>query len=1640
MSQGRARSLPSLADAEVEIHEELGRGSFSRVYRCSRRGSDYAIKIQASHGEAAHRRHFLREAAALACFDDPSLAKIHTIGEQDGRAYLVMDLVQGTSLADVLRQGPLPEARIVELARRVARALHVAHRHGVVHCDVKPRNIIVGDTPEIKLVDFGLAARKQELREGRVVMGTYQYAAPEQTGLLRRTVDGRADLYALGVVMFACASGRTPFVTSDPDEMMRMHASVVPPDVRSLAPGISWGLSAVITKLLAKDPDDRFQTGIELVEALDALPTLNTAAARGQPLRLDRHVRRFAGRDLDLPLIGRDEEMAAIERRWQLARGGEGSVVWMQGRPGSGKSRLSREMVARLDRGQARVFLVTCPQDRSGPFAPLRAMIAALHREISREVETERRLAIAELRRAAGDRAGLLARFSDLLRLYLDEVNTEVTDDLLFGAVADFITALASRERPLVLMIDDVQWIDTASVQVLRRLLVRVEQHPILLVMGSRTEVEAGSLLTPYDAGVSMLRIHLKPLTVADVRALVGVLIGGPLRPRIVEQITSRTGGVPMAVCEYIRTLLDEGVLRPDWDGWKFDEERLDRLDLPGDILELMLQRVDSLDPETRTLLAAAAVLGVRFDARYLAAVGDTSEAAVDRALWAGTQARVIGSVQQTRYAFVHERIHQAVLRRLHSRELARLHRRAAEVLDAVVGDDRPADEMLFAIGRHYARGELRNPERVFTRLFEAAQRAASGHAYEDAYTFISRAGEVAREYDRRLDRAYYVLLGEVCYRNGRTSEAEAAFREGLACSKSALERAAIRAQLAEAKQAGFLLSEAMEEAELGFAELGVAPPGEDVRGMAQAAKALFLSTVPSKRKPPRELREEDGAERRLVLLRLFYVIDHVAFFGLRQNLMLQSMVRTSYYAAATAVPDLAQVRAHTNLAGMTSVVGLESSFRRHVEIAKELAEKLGDRGAMARAIGYGGYGLDALDRPNRAIEWYREAMNVGERWLDLDALGNISLALIWHLFDRGYLDEAMMWTDRVCPRFLASGGTGLLQTHVVILFASCVHAAKGRGGAALQLLARAKKVMRPFSGEVYIRASLLGCELLTLVETGQFDEMIDPLIDQYVALKLNPARLPVSGRQGFFAAAFGLLQRGIQGRAWGVGFAKKRLRELINLAKKASTARIFSAQTAILEAGYCWLSDEPDRAYEWLADAEMVAHQIDSPRVLCEAARLRAHLLSEEGQPQAAKREAGRALKLAQDHGMATRAAWIQEAFKMVDPQMPSPGLNPGSSLSGRTRVAVAASDPDLILSRELARNWEILRDLSLSSVQADSPVAQQELVVLRVLDAFSAERGFLFLGDEVGQAPLFRIGRMSDGTALDRPDDIARSVVDHVFRNQQPLLIRTDTVPHQAVFGAEPVLNMRSVIAASLNLGERTFGVLYLDRKIVDGAFEPGDEQRLHAFASHAALALEAARVAHLEYSVEEACREASDLLEVASLARGVALLLVDQHGELCDSGATLIRLTAPWGSAAKWWSQARSRLQSAWAFGSESAVRMAVIEVAHPEGPRRFELTHTGTTHQLPDGRVVQVVVAVDISRRRYIEESLRIRAQTSVSERERVAVESQAVSAELAAFARNVRAKLVHLQQVPGREAAAEAMASLRGVIAEMYPDE
>ena len=284
----------------LEVLEELGQGAWTVVYRARRQGVDYALKVLKAPvaDDRQALMSFRREAARLTCLTHPGLARIHEVGHAQGRPYLVMELVKGQSLDSLLAGDALKEDRVVTIAVDVAGALAAAHQAGLVHRDVKPENIMIQPDGRAKVIDFGLAIRTSDGAEESVA-GTFSYMAPEQAGMLKRVVDGRSDLYSLGVVLFRCVTGQLPFVTSDVGELMRLHTVAPAPDIRTFRPDLSPAFAAIVAKLLAKDPDDRYQTAGGLLVSLprDKGPALEAA---------------FDARHLFLRRVGDVEEGAGV--------------------------------------------------------------------------------------------------------------------------------------------------------------------------------------------------------------------------------------------------------------------------------------------------------------------------------------------------------------------------------------------------------------------------------------------------------------------------------------------------------------------------------------------------------------------------------------------------------------------------------------------------------------------------------------------------------------------------------------------------------------------------------------------------------------------------------------------------------------------------------------------------------------------------------------------------------------------------------------------------------------------------------------------------------------------------------------------------------------------------------------------------------------------------------------------------------------------------------------------------------------------------------------------------------------------------------------------------------------------------------
>ncbi|XXX73795.1 serine/threonine-protein kinase [Sorangium sp. So ce134] len=273
------------------LEELVAMGGIAAVFRATKlaTGEDVAVKVLHPDAEELPEliERFEREAIAGRHIFHPNVAAVYEINQlDDGAWFMVMEFIRGITLRKLIDQGPIPPPRAAHIARQIATALNAAHDFGIVHRDVKPLNIMVLNGPEerVQLIDFGLAkvpveqfsitpddGARRSLTNAGVLLGTVAYMAPE-AALGMRSVDRRADLYALGVILYEMLAGKHPFTAVEPSELFAQHRSAPPPPIAERSPGIVVppALEAVVMRLLAKDPDHRFPHARAVLVALDA--------------------------------------------------------------------------------------------------------------------------------------------------------------------------------------------------------------------------------------------------------------------------------------------------------------------------------------------------------------------------------------------------------------------------------------------------------------------------------------------------------------------------------------------------------------------------------------------------------------------------------------------------------------------------------------------------------------------------------------------------------------------------------------------------------------------------------------------------------------------------------------------------------------------------------------------------------------------------------------------------------------------------------------------------------------------------------------------------------------------------------------------------------------------------------------------------------------------------------------------------------------------------------------------------------------------------------------------------------------------------------------------------------------------------
>jgi len=722
--------------------------------------------------------------------------------QEEDRAFLWLEDPGGEPLESLLGR-PLEVARFLRLGIAIAGALHQAHRCGLIHRDLKPAHILVdGESGQVRLTGLGLASRLPRERQApappEFIAGTLPYMAPEQTGRMNRSVDTRSDLYALGVIFYRMLTGELPFAASDSMELVHCHVARQPLPPVERDPWIPRQISAIVLKLLAKNAEERYQTAAGLASDLERCLAGWEAGgidefAPGEHDRPDRLV-------IPEKLYGREPEVATLLAAFErIVRGGPPELVLVSGYSGIGKSSVVNELQKALVPPRALFASGKFDQyKRDIPYSTLAQAFRELVRSLLAKSDADLLPWRAALREALGPNGRLITELVPELTLVIGEQppvpelppqDARGRFQLVFGR---FIGVFARVDHPLALFLDDLQWLDAATLDLLEHLLAAGSDLRHLLLIGAYRDNEvtpAHPLMRTLGAirsnGGRVHEIVLSPLAREDVQSLiVDSLNCHPLAaPPLVDLVLTKTAGNPFFVIQFLTLLAEEGLLAFDHRAahWTWDLARIHAKGYTDNVVDLMIDKLARLPVMTQQTLQALACLGPGASAELLAMVREADEHALRRDLH---EALTSGLVLQSEgsYRFLHDRVHEAAYSLIPEGHRAEAHLRIGRLLVAHTPPEKREEE-IFEIVNQLDRGAaLMTARNEREQLAEfnliAGKRAKASTAYSSALRYLAAGVALLSNdrWERRADLAFALELhaAECRFLSGDVASAEA--------------------------------------------------------------------------------------------------------------------------------------------------------------------------------------------------------------------------------------------------------------------------------------------------------------------------------------------------------------------------------------------------------------------------------------------------------------------------------------------------------------------------------------------------------------------------------------------------------------------------------------------------------------------------------------------------------------------------------------------------------------------------------------------------------------------------------------------------------------------------------------------------
>jgi PAS domain S-box-containing protein len=665
-----------------QITEQLYAGSRTLVYRAIHQVDDQPVVIKLlknEHPSFSELVQFRNQYTIAKNLEVPGIIQPFSLDPYGNGYILVMEDFGGVSLrqwlnrqvsfadvetqrhgdAKIENQPHVSLSDFFSIALQLIDTLHLLHQQRIIHKDLKPANILIHpETQQVKLIDFSIASllprETQEIQNPKVMEGTLAYLSPEQTGRMNRGIDYRSDFYSLGITFFELLTGQLPFQSCDLMELVHCHLAKQPPSICDINPELPLMLGNIICKLMAKNAEDRYQSAIGL--KYDLMKCQEEWHITGKHSWFELGQRDVSDRFL-IPekLYGREAEVQSLLEAFGRVANGASELMLVAGFSGIGKTAVVNEVHKPIVRWNG--YFIKGKYDQFNRSIPFSAFVQAF-RDLMAQLLNENDEQLAQWRtkilQAVGENGQVLLEVIPELEQIIGK---QPASPELSGSAAQnrfnllfqkFIRVFATLEHPLVIFLDDLQWADLASLNLLKLLMNEGDRgylfiigayrdnevfpaHPLMLMLDEITQTQA-----------TVSTVALSPLSQLDINHLLAetlscsVVLALPLT----ELVYQKTKGNPFFTTQFLKSLYEEGYIAFDLQAghWQCDMATVRSLALTDDVVEFMAIQLQKLPTATQAGLKLAACLGNQFDLQTLAIVGERSLENTAADLWRALQ------------------------------------------------------------------------------------------------------------------------------------------------------------------------------------------------------------------------------------------------------------------------------------------------------------------------------------------------------------------------------------------------------------------------------------------------------------------------------------------------------------------------------------------------------------------------------------------------------------------------------------------------------------------------------------------------------------------------------------------------------------------------------------------------------------------------------------------------------------------------------------------------------------------------------------------------------------------------------------------------------------------------------------------